>query len=35
MKLTDNDNDGRVFLPEYERSIVRALKKQGVKIYDE
>lgn len=34
MKLTDNDNDGHVTLREYEHSIIRALKKQGVKIYN-
>lgn len=34
MKLTDNDNNGRVTLPEYEQSIIRALKKQGVRIYE-
>lgn len=35
MKLTDGDGDGCVSLPEYEHSIIRALKKQGVRIYDE
>jgi hypothetical protein len=34
MKLTDSDLDGRVTLPEYEHSIIRALKKQGVRIYE-
>lgn len=34
MKLTDGDNDGHVTLPEYEQSIIRALKKQGVRIYE-
>ena len=35
MRLADGDNDGYVTLPEYEQSIIRALKKQGVKIYQE
>jgi hypothetical protein len=35
MRLADGDGDGHVTLPEYERSIIRALKKQGIKIYDE
>lgn len=35
MKLTDYDNDGLVTLREYEHSIIRALKKQGVKIYND
>lgn len=34
MKLTDGDGDDKVTLPEYERSIIRALKKQGVRIYE-
>jgi hypothetical protein len=33
MKIADGDGDGQVTLTEYERSIVRALKKQGIKIY--
>lgn len=35
MKLADVDGDGHVTLLEYERSIIRALKKQGIKIYEE
>jgi hypothetical protein len=35
MKLADGDGDGHVTIEEYERSIIRALKKQGIKIYDE
>ena len=35
MKLTDGDGDGHVTLPEYEQSIIRALKKQGVRIYED
>lgn len=35
MKLADGDGDGQVTLQEYERSIIRALKKQGIKIYEE
>ena len=34
MKLADGDGDGQVTLEEYERSIIRALKKQGIKIYE-
>lgn len=34
MKLADGDGDDRVTLPEYEKSIIRALKKQGVRIYE-
>ena len=33
MKLADGDGDGHVTFDEYERSIIRALKKQGIKIY--
>lgn len=32
MKIADEDGD-QVILPEYERSIICALKKQGIKIY--
>ena len=35
MRIADGNGDGQVTLPEYERSIIRALKKQGIKIYDE
>lgn len=35
MKLADGDGDGHVTLVEYERSIIRALKKQGIKIYED
>jgi hypothetical protein len=33
MKIADGDGDGQVTLAEYERSIIRALKTQGIKIY--
>jgi hypothetical protein len=35
MKIADGNGDGQVSLEEYERSIIRALKKQGIKIYEE
>jgi len=34
MSITDEDRDGKVRLEEYEASIIRSLRKQGVKIYD-
>lgn len=34
MKLADGNGDGQVTLEEYEKSIIRALKKQGIKIYE-
>lgn len=33
MKIADGDSDGQVNLSEYERSIIRALNKQDIKIY--
>ena len=34
MKIADGDGDGYVTLRDYEKSIIRALKKQGIKIYE-
>jgi hypothetical protein len=35
MHITDEDRDGKVRLEEYESSIIRSMKKMGVKIYDD
>jgi hypothetical protein len=35
MRLADGDGDGQVTLDEYEKSIIRALNKQGIKIYED
>ncbi len=35
MRLTDHNRDGKVTLPKYEKSIIRALLKQGIKIYED
>lgn len=35
MRLADGDGDGHVTIDEYEQSIIRALKKQGIKIYEQ
>lgn len=35
MHITDDDQDGKVRLEEYESSIIRSMRKMGVKIYDD